>query len=187
VAWCIHFPRTCAERWSPTPQLSLHGWTSRLWLATSSSAGSRMPGSRSPESAVFVGPRRSSKKASVGPAAGRGAATANATASRLVLNPRRTCSDRLPRTADIPAHPARRGTSSRCTRWCSRSAPARSGIRSRRGAGGRRRAPRGRRATSRGGAYRVRRRAAVTDGADGRRRRAGAGEALAGAAHAVLA
>jgi len=57
------------------------GRTSRLWPATSSSAGSKMPSRRRPEHAASAAPRRSWKKASVGPAAGQGANTASAPAA----------------------------------------------------------------------------------------------------------
>jgi hypothetical protein len=63
------------------------GKTSRPWPATSSSAGSRMPSRTGPESAAFGGRRRSWRKASAGPAAGRGASTATAPAGSV---PRRT-------------------------------------------------------------------------------------------------
>src|SRR5687768_911991 len=58
------------------------GRTSRLWPATSSSAGSKTPSRNRPGNAAFAGPRRSSRKASVGPAAGQGASTASAPADR---------------------------------------------------------------------------------------------------------
>ena len=66
------------------PTHSMPGRTSRLWPATSSSAGSRMPSRRAPEHGGFAGPRRSWKKASVGPVAGRGASTASALADSRV-------------------------------------------------------------------------------------------------------
>ncbi len=56
------------------------GRTSRLWPATSSSAGLRMPSGKQLENVAFAGHRRNWWKASVGPAAGRGVATASAPA-----------------------------------------------------------------------------------------------------------
>lgn len=79
VGWCTCFPMTCARRWSSTLPRSQPGRTSRPWLATNSSAGSRMPSNRRPANAAFAEPRRSWRKGCVGPAAGLGAATANAT------------------------------------------------------------------------------------------------------------
>jgi hypothetical protein len=57
------------------------GTTSRRWLGTSSSAGSRMPSRRPPERGGFGERRRSWRKDSAGPAVGRGASTATAKAS----------------------------------------------------------------------------------------------------------
>ncbi len=61
---------------------SMPGRTSHPWPATSSSAGSTTPSRRRLENGAFVGPRRSWRKASVGPAAGQGASTASAPAIR---------------------------------------------------------------------------------------------------------
>src|SRR5216683_1733624 len=76
------------------------GRTSRRWPATSSSAGSRMPSRTGPESAAFGGPRRSWRKASADPAAGRGASTANPPAGSV---PHRTTIRRATMTtSDLP-------------------------------------------------------------------------------------
>ncbi len=69
------------RRWSPMQRHSMPGRTSRLWLATSSSAGSRTPSRRRPGRAASDGPRRSSRTASVGRAAGQAANTESARAS----------------------------------------------------------------------------------------------------------
>ena len=66
---------------------STPGTTSRLSPATSSSVGSKMPSRRRHEPAVFAAPRRSWRKANVGPAAGPGARTATAPVDRRY----RTC------------------------------------------------------------------------------------------------
>jgi len=71
-------PRDLRKALIANPTHSMPGRTSRLWPATSSSAGSKMPSRRRPEHAAFAGPRRSWKMASVGPAAGQGASTASA-------------------------------------------------------------------------------------------------------------
>jgi hypothetical protein len=56
-----------------------------------------MPSRRRRESVAFVGPRRSWRKASVGPAAGPDASTASATADRQRLQQRTELREALPR------------------------------------------------------------------------------------------
>ena len=79
VEWCTSSRTTCASRsWRTSPH-SMHGRTSRPSPATSSSAGSKTPSRRRHGNGAFAGPRRSSRRASVGRAAGRGARTASET------------------------------------------------------------------------------------------------------------
>ena len=74
-------PGDLREALVANPAPSVPGRTLRPWPGTSSSAGSTMPSGRRPENAAFAGPRRSSRRASVGLVAGQDAPTASAPAA----------------------------------------------------------------------------------------------------------